>query len=102
MQNSIIFILALAFGLLISIAGLDPAAARPRVTILQCIGNYNQCWTNCINNPLPPVNGSWQNCFNQCDANHAACINLAFSNPALNPPPPPKKPPHRVPVIKSQ
>ena len=102
MRHAIKWIIASIFALPISAAVSGVAHARPPVTILQCIGNYNQCWMNCINNPLPPVNGSYQNCLNRCDDNHSYCVSLAFSNPALNPPPPPRKPRPKTLTSKSQ
>jgi hypothetical protein len=60
-----------------------PAEARPRggASLLSvCIGNLETCTDLCGDlNPLPSLSYSEKNCLNQCDANHAACVDAAFS-----------------------
>ena len=56
------------------------AAPRGGASLLsRCIANYNACVFNCTSSPLPPVDWSWKYCLNQCDANHAACVDAAFT-----------------------
>jgi len=76
---------ALAAAALVSTRGFGPAAAASGAAALStCIGNYSRCWSACIgtviNHPLPPNRyAEWRNCRNQCDANHSACVDRAFS-----------------------
>jgi hypothetical protein len=64
------------------------ARARLRVTLHQCIGNDSACTLNCVRGVLypPPIGGlsdlQYKQCRNRCDANHAACVDLAFSSRA--------------------
>ena len=87
MRKSIILIVAAALGssVLIASADFSSAVARPRVTLGQCIGNYNGCRLGCTYGVVmpPPWGGlsdlEYKQCQNACDANHAACVDLAFS-----------------------
>jgi hypothetical protein len=60
-----------------------PAEAKPRggASLLSlCISNLEGCTDLCGDlNPLPSPNYLEKNCLNQCDANHAACVDAAFS-----------------------
>ena len=67
---------------IILFATVELGSAAPRVTLGQCIAKYNQCWWGCyVNSPLPPpyATPATKNCANRCDANHAACVDIAMS-----------------------
>jgi hypothetical protein len=63
------------------LGGTEMVAARSRgaAALSLCIRNYDRCFQSCWNpdSPLPPgpAEGS---CWAHCDANHAACVDLAF------------------------
>ena len=62
------------------------ARARLRVSLHQCIAIDNSCTRACVRGVLlpPPWGGlsdlQYKECRNRCDANHAACVDLAFSS----------------------
>ena len=68
-----------------------PAAAK--MTLSQCIAKEQQCKTGCIDVDAPVVDPKWTFCFNRCEANHAACVDLAMDlsadggdGPSVKPP----------------
>jgi hypothetical protein len=78
----LIVIAMLASAALMAAGGWSPAAARikggaPLLNV--CIANYYACQNNCnFWFPLPPPNS----CSRMCDANHAACVDLAYGGNA--------------------
>jgi hypothetical protein len=57
------------------------AVAKGGAALLStCIANYDRCFRACYdpNGPLPPDIHT-KDCFNRCDANHAACVDRAFN-----------------------
>ena len=56
-----------------------------RISLSQCIGNYNRCASICAaGSLLPPPSGGlsdleYKQCLNLCDANHAACVDRAMN-----------------------
>jgi hypothetical protein len=55
-------------------------ARRARISLSQCIRNYDACESNCIWNPPPGYDPYGQKqCLNLCDANHFACVDAAMS-----------------------
>jgi hypothetical protein len=81
-RNKVI-VLALLSGLLVVLGGMEFAAARSRGAALLslCIRNYDRCYHSCydFDSPFPPGPGVGS-CWAQCDANHAACVDLAFGS----------------------
>jgi hypothetical protein len=76
-----LIVLAVFSGLLVELGGMEFAAARSRGAALLslCIRNYDRCFHSCydFDSPFPPGPGVGS-CWAQCDANHAACVDLAF------------------------
>jgi Resolvase, N terminal domain len=80
MYKRITLIATLASFALIAAGASSPATARyvgGAELLLTCISNYNACYNYCLDaEPFPPPN----TCTEGCDDNHAACVDLAFSN----------------------
>ena len=68
---------------LLGLGGMEFAAARSSGAALLslCIRNYDRCFHSCydFDSPYPPGPGVGS-CWAQCDANHAACVDLAFGS----------------------
>ena len=82
MRKFAISMVAATLGPAVLIGGLTPAIAKPRsgaALLSQCISNYQTCSGICLNSPYLPVDWSWKYCLDACEANHAACVDLAFS-----------------------
>jgi hypothetical protein len=84
MENRSNLILAgVLSGVLIVLGGTEPAAARSRGAALLslCIRNYDRCYNSCydFDSVFPPGPGVGS-CWAHCDANHAACVDLAFGS----------------------
>ena len=82
MENRGKLILAfMILGILVVLGGTEMVAARSRGAALLslCIRNYDRCFHSCydFDSPYPPGPGVGS-CWAQCDANHAACVDLAF------------------------
>ena len=82
MENRSKLILAcVIFGMLAVLGGTEMVAARSRGAALLslCIRNHDRCYHSCydFDSPYPPGPGVGS-CWAQCDANHAACVDLAF------------------------
>jgi hypothetical protein len=77
MRKFRLFFIAATLGaaVLICAGGFDPAAARARISLGQCIANYNACVQVCYDAPVPDGIGY---CKSGCDANHAACVDMAM------------------------
>jgi hypothetical protein len=95
MRKSLSFVAIAALSLAMPIVAgqFGPAEARARISLNQCISNFNGCISSCVasgmNNPLPPDapgNAQWGYCQGRCDTNHAACVDLAMSSNASTPP----------------
>jgi hypothetical protein len=73
-------IVAAAFGsaVLICAGAFDPAVAR--ITLSQCISNYEACHASCYDpdSALPPGAAEGY-CWQRCDDNHAACVDRAMN-----------------------
>jgi hypothetical protein len=56
-------------------------AARARISLNQCIGNYEACRSNCFLSVQnrPPYPAYFKDCTNRCDANHSACVDFALT-----------------------
>jgi hypothetical protein len=97
MRKSFWFPVTAALGLAVPIlAGeFDGADARPRLTLNQCISNYDRCINRCVasqvnSSPWPPDtpgDAQWGNCQSSCGSNHSACVDLAMSSDAAARPP---------------
>jgi hypothetical protein len=82
------FRLAISAGLLSAtffVLAANSAVARPRVTLNQCVSNWEHCMNACpgyFDGPFPPSNNPLAdaNCRNRCWDNHAACVDVAMSN----------------------
>ncbi|MEX2126825.1 MAG: hypothetical protein WD871_01090 [Xanthobacteraceae bacterium] len=107
MRKSVVLMLVALFGSSVPVYAQEIfAAARVRVSLGQCIGMDNRCTLACARGVLlpPPWGGlsdlEYKQCKNQCDANHAACVDLAFSSRAAASVPPPPKPTKRPTATK--
>jgi len=79
-----IVFLAILLSVVLIVTGVSQsAAARSRGAALlsTCISNYDRCYHSCydFDSPFPPGPGVGS-CWAQCDANHAACVDLAFGS----------------------
>ncbi len=101
MRKSPGFVVTAAFALAVPIltGQSDPADARPRLPLNQCISNHGRCLDRCmaavLENPFPPStpnNRIWEYCKSGCDTNHSACVDLSLSSDAAATPPK-RKPP---------
>jgi hypothetical protein len=56
-------------------------ARKARVSLGRCIGNHDACVSNCFLSVQhrPPYSSYFKDCTNRCDANHAACVDLALT-----------------------
>ena len=83
MENRSKLILACMILVMLGVlGGTEMVAARSRGAALLslCIRNYDRCFHSCydFDAPLPPGPAEGY-CWAQCDANHAACVDLAFA-----------------------
>ena len=82
MENRSKLILACMILVMLGVLGTEMVAARSRGAALLslCIRNYDRCFHSCydFDAPLPPGPAEGY-CWAQCDANHAACVDLAFA-----------------------
>jgi hypothetical protein len=80
MQKSTTLMLAAGIGSALLISTGTPSSARriiPGSAVLNmCNSNFNSCHDFCLYwSALPPPTP----CLSMCDANHAACVDLAYS-----------------------
>lgn len=56
-------------------------ARRARISLSQCIGNYDACVNNCFLSvqDQPPYPAYFKDCTNRCDANHFVCVDAAMT-----------------------
>jgi hypothetical protein len=55
-------------------------ARRARISLGQCISNYDACINNCFLSvrDQPPYPAYFKDCTNRCDANHFVCVDAAM------------------------
>jgi len=85
MENRSKLILACMILVMLGVlGGTEMVAARSRGAALLslCIRNHDRCYHSCydFDAPLPPGPAEGY-CWAQCDANHAACVDLAKGSP---------------------
>ena len=97
MRNAVIFAISASLcSTAVFAATGSPAIARPKLSLNQCISAVERCLKACpgyIDGWIAPSDSALSdaNCRNQCNANHAACVDMALTMKSEATTTPPKR-----------